>query len=1017
MRADVSGRMNVRTGMRSGTAVTAAVLLLLAAGSATGFQQAQPGATPASTPPAGATSAVMDPAAMAAMAAAGAKPGDDDPASKMKPFAEVSKGYEKVVSTADGQSLFGLWKRERDGDMLAEFPRGWEGQKHFIAMTVASGEEYAGLQAGDMYVYWKKFDNRLMLIEPNMGTRSTGDQESKSSVKRLFTDRVVLDVPIVATGPGGQPVINLRDLLVDRADLFFGGSSRGGNKSLARIDTAKAFPQNIEVAYTLPTAGGILKTFHYSISLLPESTGYQPRQADERVGYFTTVYRDLGKFTDEDKWIRYINRWNLEKADPKLKLSPPKEPIVFYIEHAVPVRYRRFVREGIEYWNEAYRKVGIDNAIVVYQQDEGSGQHMEKDPEDVRYNFVRWLSNDIGTAIGPSRVHPLTGQILDADVVLTDGWIRYFWFNYNQVLPDMLMEGFSPETMAWLESRPQYDPRILMAPPEQRDMMVAQRAQRGVTAYGGHAISMAQGDANGRMLGDREYDGLLGRISQVNGMCMAAQGKGYDVAMMRMSLDMFEMDEPPAPADGEKPKDGEKKDDKSVPKADRLDGIPDWFVGPLLKDLVAHEVGHTIGLRHNFKASSIYSYAQLNSAEWKDHKPQTGSVMDYTPINMLLTKDGQVHGNYGQTVIGPYDLWVIEYGYGSTDLKEVLKRAAEPDLAYATDEDTWGPDPLARRYDFAANPLDFAKSQIELAKYHRGRLMDKFVKDGQSWARLRRGYGITLGMQVRAVSMMSNWIGTAHINRDRKGDPNGRDPVQVVPAATQREALKFVIENSFRDDSFGLSSDLLRKMTTDRWLDQGGYSEAMEDPAFPIHDRIMGIQSSVLTSLINPTRMRRLFDNEFRVPSDQDAITLAEVMDTLNKEVFSELSAAPGKKFTPRQPMISSLRRNLQRQYIDRLMDLTLPGAGSGSAFNAVSNLAMLKLREIHATLAKFVDKDNLPAADLDAYTAAHLIEAKNRIEKALDAQFIYNQGSGMGGAIFLYGRSPEEQPKNEPVR
>lgn len=1006
MRADVNGK---RTG-----SVALGLAMLLVAGSALGFQQAQPAATPANVVP----NAQAAGGGMPGMPPGAGGGGDEDQASRLKPFAEVSKGYEKVVSTADGQSFFGLWKRDRDGEMLAEFPRGWEGQKHFIAMTVASGEEYAGLQAGDMYVYWKRFDNRLMLIEPNMGTRSTGDQESKSSVKRLFTDRVVLDIPIISMGPSGQPVINLRDLLVDRAEVFFGGSARGSNKSLARIDTAKAFPQNVEVAYTMPTAGGILKTFHYSISLLPESTGYQPRVADERVGYFTTVYRDLGKFTDEEKWIRYINRWNLEKADPKLKLSPPKEPIVFYIEHAVPVRYRRFVREGIEYWNEAYRKVGIDNAIVVYQQDETSGQHMDKDPEDVRYNFVRWLSNDIGTAIGPSRVHPLTGQILDADVVLTDGWIRYFWFNYNQVLPEMLMEGFSPETMAWLESRPQYDPRVLMAPPEKRDAMVAQRLQRGVTAYGGHPIAMAQAQGTGYMLGDHEYDGLIGRLSQVNGLCMAAQGKGYDVAMMRMSLDMFDdMQDPPADA----PKDGEKKDDKKEEKkADRLDGIPDWFVGPLLKDLVAHEVGHTLGLRHNFKGSSIYSYAQLNSAEWKDKKPQTGSVMDYTPINMLVTKDGQVHGNFGQTVIGPYDLWAIEYGYGSTDLKEVLKRAADPELVYATDEDTWGPDPLARRYDFAANPLDYAKSQIDLAKYHRSRLLEKFVKDGQSWARLRRGYGVTLGMQVRSVSMMANWVGTAFINRDRKGDPNGRDPVQVVPAATQREALKFVIENSFRDDAFGLSSDLLRKMTTDRWLDGGGYNEAMEDPAFPIHDRIMGIQSSVLTSLINPTRMRRLFDNEFRVPGDQDAITLAEVMDTLNKEVFSELTGSVSKKFTARQPMVSSLRRNLQREYIDRLIDLTLPGAGSGAAYKPVSNLAMLKLREIKDTLSKYVDKDNKPNGDLDPYTAAHLVEAKVRIEKALDAQVIYNNGGGLGGLGFLFsGRAPEGdgQQKQDPVR
>jgi hypothetical protein len=91
--------------------------------------------------------------------------------------------------------------------------------------------------------------------------------------------------------------------------------------------------------------------------------------------------------------------------------------------------------------------------------------------------------------------------------------------------------------------------------------------------------------------------------------------------------------------------------------------------------------------------------------------------------------------------IGPYDFWAIEYGYSTSDkpedLKAILKRAAEPELQYATDEDTMGPDPLARRYDFAADPLAYARRQIELAQYHRGRLIEKFVKDGQSWSRAR----------------------------------------------------------------------------------------------------------------------------------------------------------------------------------------------------------------------------------------------------------------------------------------
>src|SRR3972149_5712355 len=113
-------------------------------------------------------------------------------APEFPPFAEVTKEHEKIVSTIDGKpSLYTLWIRKKDHQLLAELPPDFAAKKYFIAMTVASGEYFAGLQAGDIYVYWKAYDKRLALVEPNVTTRSTGDPESQNSVKRLFTDRVI----------------------------------------------------------------------------------------------------------------------------------------------------------------------------------------------------------------------------------------------------------------------------------------------------------------------------------------------------------------------------------------------------------------------------------------------------------------------------------------------------------------------------------------------------------------------------------------------------------------------------------------------------------------------------------------------------------------------------------------------------------------------------------------------------------------------------------------------------------
>lgn len=906
-------------------------------------------------------------------------PRDNKP--EFPPFKEVSEGFEQVVSTADGaQPLYALWKREKDGQMLAELPRGWQNQKHLFTMSVPRGELYAGLQIGEVYAYWKRFDKRMALIAPNLAVRSTGDAESKDAITNHFTDRVLLDVPILCMGPNGQPVIDMDGLLLGNANVFYGPAAGGANTRLATIASAKAFPKNAVIAFEVPAAGGVLKTFHYGITVIPDNTGYQPRKADERVGYFTTSYRDLGKFKSDEVWNRYINRWDLQKRDPKLKMSPPKEPIIFYVEHTVPVRYRRFVKDGIQWWNKAFEQVGIVDALEVVYQDKQTGAHMDKDPEDNRYNFIRWLSNDIGTAVGPHHAHPLTGQILDADIVLTDGWIRHFWYQANELLPQTAMEGMSPETLSWLDKNPNWDPRVRLAPPEMQDQILANRAARGPVDYTKMTPEAAA------LLDNPQYRSLLATMTSASSSCMAASGKARDMAMMGLNLEVMGM------LEDDKNKDGEKKDE-----GDKIDGIPEWFVGPALADLTCHEVGHTLGLRHNFRASSIHSLAKINSKELKG-KPLAGSVMDYIPVNINM-EDGEIQGDHFMIGVGPYDMWAIEYGYTQEDPAKVLKRVSDPMLTYATDEDTGGPDPLARRYDFAADPRDYAVSRVKLAKFLRERILDKFVKDGESWSKARRGYQITLNTQVDAINIMASWLGGSFVNRDRKGDSD-RAPINPVPVAQQRAALKFVIENSFSDDAFGLTPDLLRKMTVDKWEDGGNGSPGTE-PTWPIHDRIAGVQSSALTMLMNPTTLRRVYDNEFLIPPGEDALTLPELIDQVTGAVWSELDKMPDRKGTAREPMVSSLRRSLQRDHLDRLIDLSL-GGGSGATGKTIATLATAKLRELQEKISKTSEKGRL-----DPYTTAHLGEAKMRIAKALDAQYIYNNNSGGGGRFpgFFFGQ------------
>ena len=152
---------------------------------------------------------------------------------------------------------------------------------------------------------------------------------------------------------------------------------------------------------------------HYSLLELP-ATPMRPRLADDRVGYFVSATKDFSRDTAESFFVRYVNRWRLEKKNPGAGLSEPVQPITYYIDRTVPVEWRPFVRAGILEWNRAFEDAGFRDAIRVLDAPDDSAWSAA----DARYSTVRWTANNGAVyAIGPTNVDPRTGEILNADIL------------------------------------------------------------------------------------------------------------------------------------------------------------------------------------------------------------------------------------------------------------------------------------------------------------------------------------------------------------------------------------------------------------------------------------------------------------------------------------------------------------------------------------------------------------------------------------------------------------------------
>jgi hypothetical protein len=846
---------------------------------------------------------------------------------KYRPYSEVLKDAKKI----DGL----ITLHHKDDKLYAELGPKQLNKDYIVLITIARGIGQRPLIGGfswgfgDDWVWqFRKAGERLHLVRRNVRFTADAGSPTSKAVQLAYTDSVLFSLPIVTKSSSGNYVVDVSPVFMSdlpQISMILSGYRFSSTKSTwAEIN---GFEKNLEIQVaatyasggeteidSVPDSRGVTINVHYSISELPK-TSYQPRLADDRVGYFLTVIKDFSKKDPEDRFNRYINRWHLEKSDPSAEVSPPREPITFYLEKTIPFKYRKPIRDGILEWNKALEKAGYYDAINVIQQRD----HDEWEPGDIRYNTFRWITSETGFAMGPSRVNPTTGQILDADIIFDSGFLQYWKQRY---------ETFTPEGI-----------EIFCGGP--LDLESYETQQQKLPYHLQHFHS------------SRCACNLLGGISHqfALGAAISASRKRSPAAMNKLLVQG-------------------------------------------LKEVTMHEVGHTLGLRHNFKASTLYSLADTNDVTKTGETGLSSSVMDYNPVN--LVPEGVTQGDYFSTTIGPYDYWAIEYGYKSLkgkspaseveELEKIASRSGEPELAYGTDEDARSidPDPHTARYDFGQNLVTYAQQQAQLVAEAWPGVIEEMTDDGEGYERTRRAFGVLLATHGRAMHMAARYIGGLHVSRSHKGDDNASPPLKVVTADQQRSALQLLEEQVFSDSPFNFPPELYNHLAASHWSHWGTNLPKRAD--YPAHEVILMWQDMILRQVISSLTLTRLHDSELKVPADEDALTTAELLHRLTSSIFSETESL-GKEegeveYTNRKPAISSLRRNLQRAYLRHLSELTLGRTAAPEDCQTVSFMEITRLKtQIDQILASDVK--------LDGYSQAHLLETSARITKVLDARMM----------------------------
>jgi hypothetical protein len=620
----------------------------------------------------------------------------------------------------------------------------------------------------------------------------------QQAAKAAQLPTALMSFDILGEGGQGAPIIDVTPLFVSEVPpgIGLGFKKRFEMHSIdakrSYVERVKAFPNNVRIYYyqtwdadprrvmdrlrpdqpSGETSAGF--AFAANFLLLPAHP-MRPRYWDARVGYYSRDFQEYGNGQAGGVTRGFIERFRLQKRNPGAVMSEPIKPIVFYIGREVPDQWRPYIKRAVQDWQPALEQAGFRNAIVA--RDAPSEQEdPDWDPDDVRYNVIRWAPSVRQNALGSANVDPRSGEIISSHTLL--------WHDVLKML----------ETWYFVQASP---------------------------------------------------------------------------------LD---------------------------PRAQRLP-LPQDLMGELLRFVTSHEISHTLGLRHNFKAPSMITTRELRDPGYTRRWGTAASITSYARFN-YVAQPGDDVGLLPR--LGPYDYFAIEWGYrefgerwtADTELPLLDRIAArqvdEPWLRFGGEDDAAQFDPTVSKNALAGDAIEAA----DLGLRNVERVMDYIVSAttslGGDYERLREMYEALILQRHRELVHVARLVGG--VVETRYHGRRGGEPFSAVPPAEQRRAVRFLVERAFATPTRLLDREVVKRIA-------------------PTGDTtpLQGSSLELLRRLIDPGVFHRLVE-----AAGPDAGYLpADLLADLNAGLFAELAA--------QSPSVDAYRRELQRNYVDVLLAREMP--------------------------------------------------------------------------------------------